>query len=70
MPKKTIDTETVPISTRVTPRMAKAINDIVAHDRYISASDYLRDLIRKDLNERGAKPILPHSTDQEIESNG
>ena len=70
MPKKTMDIETVSISTRVTPRMAKAINDIVVHDRYISTSDYLRDLIRKDLNERGAKPIVPHSTNQEMQSNG
>lgn len=59
IPKTKVEMETFVIGTRITLRMTKAIDDIIKHDRYINSSDYLRDLIRKDLNARGKQLISP-----------
>ena len=47
--------DTYPISTRVTLPMLNAIDDIIDSGGYLRVSDYLRDLVRKDLEERGIK---------------
>jgi len=47
--------ETVPVSTRVTLPTRKAINEMLQINAHINVADYLRDLIRKDLENRGAK---------------
>ena len=45
-------TETFPISTRVTGPMLKAIDEVLNSGKYVRVADYLRDLIRRDLNNR------------------
>jgi Arc/MetJ-type ribon-helix-helix transcriptional regulator len=45
--------ETVSIGTRVTESMQKAIEKVLATDGHLNESDYLRDLIREDLEKRG-----------------
>jgi Arc/MetJ-type ribon-helix-helix transcriptional regulator len=44
--------ETVSVGTRVTESMQKAIEKVLATDGHLNASDYIRDLIRKDLEKR------------------
>jgi len=45
--------ETVPVSTRITDPMQKAIQKVLLTNAHINMADYLRDLIRKDLEKRG-----------------
>jgi Arc/MetJ-type ribon-helix-helix transcriptional regulator len=45
--------ETVSIGTRVTESMQKAIEKVLESDGHLNESDYLRDLIREDLEKRG-----------------
>jgi len=47
--------ETYPISARVTRPMLIAIDNVIDSGKYLRVSDYLRDLIRKDLEERGIR---------------
>ena len=47
--------ETYPISARVTLPMLTAIDNVIDSGKYLRVSDYLRDLIRKDLEERGIR---------------
>lgn len=53
MTKETV--ETVPVSTRITHPMRQAINGVLQVNAHINVADYLRDLIRKDLESRGVK---------------
>ena len=57
-PKKELRREppkTYPLSARVTHSMLKAIDEVIDSGKYLRVSDYLRDLIRRDLEERGIK---------------
>jgi len=45
--------ETVSIGTRITESMQKAIEKVLETDGHLNESDYLRDLIREDLEKRG-----------------
>jgi len=45
--------ETKVISGRVSPQMYQAVLDIVNTGSYVDVTDYLRYLIRKDLDARG-----------------
>jgi Arc/MetJ-type ribon-helix-helix transcriptional regulator len=45
--------ETVSIGTRITESMAKAVEKVLQTNGHLNASDYLRDLIREDLEKRG-----------------
>ena len=45
--------QTVPVATRITKPMFKGIQIILASDAHINTADYIRDLIRRDLDERG-----------------
>ena len=47
--------ETTPVSTRITKPMRKAIKDLLKINAHVNVADYLRDLIRKDLEARGVK---------------
>ena len=47
--------ETIPVSTRITRPMRQAINGVLQIDSHINVADYIRDLIRKDLETRGIK---------------
>jgi len=51
--KTTKEGETIPVATRVTKPMLKGIQSILVTNAHINVSDYLRDLIRRDLEERG-----------------
>jgi len=41
------------LSGRISPQMYEAVLDIVHSGNYVDVTDYLRSLVRKDLNERG-----------------
>ena len=43
------------VSTRITHPMRRGINMVLEVSAYINMADYLRDLIRKDLELRGIK---------------
>ena len=47
--------ETVPVSTRITRPMRRAITGVLQVNAHINVADYIRDLIRKDLESRGVK---------------
>lgn len=47
--------ETIPVATRITKPMLKGIQAILVANAHINTADYLRDLIRRDLEERGIK---------------
>jgi Arc/MetJ-type ribon-helix-helix transcriptional regulator len=51
--------ETISIGTRVTESMQRGIERVLATDGHLNTADYVRDLIRKDLERRGllAEPI-------------
>jgi len=51
---KTVDTRV--IHTRIPIPMRDMINGLLESGRYLSVSDYLRDVIKKDLESRGIKP--------------
>ena len=41
------------ISGRISPRMYEAVMGVVESSLYVDVTDYLRDLIRRDLDSRG-----------------
>jgi hypothetical protein len=45
--------ESIPIGTRITAAMQKGIEQVLATDGHVNTADYVRDLIRKDLDKRG-----------------
>jgi len=45
--------ESVPVSTRITETMQKAMDKILQTNGHLNTANYVRDLIRKDLAERG-----------------
>jgi len=47
------DVQSIPVATRVTEPMFKGIQSLLAIDTHLNLSDYLRDLIRKDLKDKG-----------------
>lgn len=48
--------DTYAISTRVPNEMVAAIDKILEEGKYLRVSDYLRDLVRKDLESREKSP--------------
>lgn len=44
------------ISARISPRMHDAVMLLISSGLYVDPTDYLRDVIRKDLKERGMGP--------------
>ena len=51
--RRTRDTRT--ISGRISPPMYKAVLEVVESGLYVDVTDYLRDLIRRDLEARGIR---------------
>jgi len=51
--KRRVRWETKVISGRISPKMMKAVMRIVESGQYVDVQDYLRSIIRKDLEERG-----------------
>jgi Arc/MetJ-type ribon-helix-helix transcriptional regulator len=49
------ETETIPIATRITKPMLRGIQTILATNAHINIADYVRDLVRRDLEDRGIK---------------
>jgi hypothetical protein len=47
--------ETVTVATRITKPMLKGLRFILSTNAHINTADYLRDLIRRDLEERQIK---------------
>ena len=50
---KRVRWKTKVISGRVSPKTYQAVLDVVDSGSYVDVTDYLRDLIRKDLDARG-----------------
>ena len=50
---QTENRETIPIGTRITTTMQNGIFKVLSVDCHINTADYVRDLIRKDLEKRG-----------------
>ena len=50
---KRVRWKTKVISGRVSPQMYQAVLDIVNSGNYVDVTDYLRSLVRKDLDARG-----------------
>ena len=44
--------QTIPVATRITKSMQKAIMKALLNNAHINIADYLRDLIRRDLDKR------------------
>ena len=57
--------ETTPVSTRITKPMRKAISDLLRVNAHVNVADYVRDLIRKDLESKGTKFEKKESTKHE-----
>jgi len=47
------ENETVTVATRITKPMFKAVQIVLATNAHLNTADYVRDLIRRDLEERG-----------------
>ena len=45
--------QTITVATRITKPMHKAVLSLLTGDAHVNLADYLRDLIRKDLEEKG-----------------
>jgi Arc/MetJ-type ribon-helix-helix transcriptional regulator len=51
--------ETISIGTRITKVMQKSVEQVLQTDGHVNKADYVRDLIRKDLEKRGLlSPVL------------
>lgn len=51
--KRKKNSQTTPISTRVTKPMHDAILRLLEVNAHVNVADYLRDVVRKDLENRG-----------------
>jgi hypothetical protein len=49
--------ETTTVSTRITKPTHKALLDFLMRNAHINVADYLRDLIRKDLERHGVRVL-------------
>ena len=47
------ESQTIPVATRITEPMHKAVQRVLQTNAHINTADYLRDLIRRDLTKRG-----------------
>jgi Arc/MetJ-type ribon-helix-helix transcriptional regulator len=56
MMEKEKQIETVPVSTRITRPMHKAVLKLLETNAHLNMADYVRDLIRKDLDTKGVLP--------------
>jgi len=54
--KRRARAETKVISGRISPKTFDAVIKIIANGAYVDVTDYLRDIIRKDLESRGVSP--------------
>jgi Arc/MetJ-type ribon-helix-helix transcriptional regulator len=50
---QTENKKTIPIGTRITEAMQKGVEQVLLSDGHVNKADYIRDLIRKDLEKRG-----------------
>lgn len=48
------EVETIPVATRITKVMHDAMNKVLLTNAHLNTADYVRDLIRRDLEARGA----------------
>ena len=55
MPRRKFLSDTVPVSTRITKSALDEIEAIIKNGYYTDLGDYLRDIIRKDLEARNAE---------------
>jgi Arc/MetJ-type ribon-helix-helix transcriptional regulator len=56
LPKRRVRAENYAVSTRVPIQVLNEIEDLVKQGHYLDISDYLRDIIRRDLEQRGRMP--------------
>jgi len=55
LPRRKFSSDTVPVSTRITKSALDEIEEIIKDGYYTDLGDYLRDIIRKDLEARRAE---------------
>jgi len=55
--QKQVEIESLTISTRITKPMHKALLKMLSLDAHITVADYIRDLIRRDLESKGLLEI-------------
>ena len=55
LPRRKFSSDTVPVSTRITKSALQEIEQIVKDGYYTDLGDYVRDIIRKDLEARRAE---------------
>jgi Arc/MetJ-type ribon-helix-helix transcriptional regulator len=55
LPRRKFSSDTVPVSTRITKSALQEIEQIIKDGYYTDLGDYLRDTIRKDLEDRRAE---------------
>jgi len=63
---KKVEVETTVIGTRITKPMHKALLKMLSLDAHVTVADYIRDLIRRDLERKGLLK-LPEQKQQESE---
>jgi len=66
---KQVEVETTVIATRVTKPMYKALLKMLSLDAHITVADYIRDLIRRDLEQKGLLK-LPEQNNKKDEQHG
>ncbi len=49
------ENETIPVATRITKPMLREIQAFLAANAHINLADYIRDVIRRDLEDRSVK---------------
>jgi Arc/MetJ-type ribon-helix-helix transcriptional regulator len=54
----------VVVGVRVTEKMGEAVAELLAMDAYVTVSDYIRDVLRRDLKQRGFFGRTPTGVDQ------
>ena len=52
LPRRRFSSDTVPVSTRITKSALENIEEIIKDGYYTDLGDYLRDIIRRDLQAR------------------
>ncbi|MEM2439956.1 MAG: hypothetical protein QW493_01915 [Candidatus Bathyarchaeia archaeon] len=58
MSKQKVEIETLTVATRITKPMYEALLRALTQNAHVTVSDYIRDLIRRDLEAKGLlKPI-------------
>lgn len=62
--------QTIPVATRITKPMHDAILNLLQVNAHVNVADYVRDLIRRDLEKKGVFPVEAVEKDPTVETQG